>query len=83
MENLQKALNDSNVIRILELLRLTDEMLTYYKNEEPEAKLGPYEYGERLKDLVSDLEKVLIKYDLTIKDVPEELIKYQEDEDDW
>ena len=80
MTNLKQALQDRRIGRTLELMRDADEMLSFIHKDEPSDINGIYMYEQRLKGLKEDLSKYLKEYNLEIKDIPAELLKYQEPE---
>ena len=80
MTNLKQALQDRRIGRTLELMRDADEMLSFIHKDEPSDINGIDHYEYMLKSLKEDLLKYLKEYNLEIKDIPVELLKYQEPE---
>ena len=80
---LTEAFKNVRVQRTIEVLKIFDRLLYMNKTEIPLDIVGIDDCEYKLKNLMEELSGLLKEYDLTIEDIPENLYKYDKDEDEY
>ena len=83
MKNLENALKNIRVSRTLLVLKGTDQLLYMNKTEIPPDIVGIDQWEYKIENLMEELSGLLKDYDLTIEDIPENLYKYDKEDDEY
>ena len=82
-EKLLEAFKNVRVTHTIEVLKDLDHILFINKTDVPPDTFGIYQWKEKIKDLMEQLSELLKDYDLTIEDIPENLYKYDKEDDEY